>query len=151
MTDQDESRKQLVNLLNELTGELMVSSIGELMSYLQQQDISAPRFMALQVIEHTPGITITVFSQKLKLTLGSASQLIDRLENDGLVSRQEVINDKRVRRILLEPKGQAIIDAVREMTSIRVDEQISNLPIKHVNALYTALTNILPYLTKDTK
>lgn len=149
MIDQDESRKKLAILLNELNGALMVSSIGELMSYLQQQDISPPRFMALQILERHPGITITTLAQQLKLTLGSASQLIDRLENDGLVARQEALNDRRVRHIFLQSKGQAIIDAIREMTSIKVDERFRSLPIAHVNALYTALTNLLPYLSKD--
>lgn len=149
MIDQDESRTRLANLLNELTGSLIVNSIGELMSYLQQQDISPPRFMALQNLEQHPGITITTLAQQLKLTLGSASQLIDRLENDGLVSRQEATYDRRVRHIYLLPKGQQIIDAIREMMSIKVDAQFKQLPIEHVNALYTALINILPYLVKE--
>lgn len=151
MTNNHVTRSQLVELLNELNGILMVNSIGELMGYLQEQDISPPRFMALQIIELHPGITITTLAHQLKLTLGSASQLIDRLENDGLVIRQEVSNDRRVRRIFLREKGQNILNAVHTMTSVKLDLQLSTIPNEHIDTLYTAITNVLPYLIKDVK
>lgn len=151
MTDNPITQKQLVELLNELNGILMVNSIGDLMSYLQEQDISPPRFVALQILELHPGITITTLASKLKLTLGSASQLIDRLENDGLVIRQETPNDRRVRRIFLLEKGKGILHAVHSMTSIKLDQQLSVVPNEHIQSLYTAITHVLPFLIKDTK
>lgn len=151
MTNNHVSRSQLVDLLNELNGILMVHTIGDLMEYLQDQDISPPRFMALQMLELHPGITITTLARQLKLTLGSASQLIDRLENDGLVMRQEVTNDRRVRRIFLLEKGKNILNAVRNMTSVKLDQQLSAVPNEHIQSLYTAITNVLPYLIKDVK
>jgi DNA-binding MarR family transcriptional regulator len=151
MTNNHASRSQLVDLLNELNGILMVHTIGDLMGYLQDQDISPPRFMALQMLELHPGITITTLARQLKLTLGSASQLIDRLENDGLVMRQEVSNDRRVRRIFLLEKGNNILNAVRNMTSVKLDQQLSAVPNEHIQSLYTAITNVLPYLIKDVK
>jgi DNA-binding MarR family transcriptional regulator len=151
MTHNQKSRDQLVDLLNELNGVLMVNSIGELMSYLQEQDISPPRYMALQILELHPGITITTLAHQLKLTLGSASQLIDRLENDGLVVRQEVSHDRRVRRIYLLDKGKNILHSVRNMTSVKLDQQLSTVPNEHVQSLYTALKNVLPYLVKEVK
>lgn len=151
MTNNQMSRNQLVELLNELNGILMVNSIGELMSYLQEQDISPPRFMALQILELHPGITITTLAHQLKLTLGSASQLIDRLENDGLVIRQEVPNDRRVRRIFLLEKGKNILNAVHSMTNVKLDQQLSAVPNEQIQSLYTAITNVLPYLIKDVK
>jgi DNA-binding MarR family transcriptional regulator len=151
MTNNHVSRSQLVDLLNELNGILMVHTIGDLMGYLQDQDISPPRFMALQMLELHPGITTTTLARQLKLTLGSASQLIDRLENDGLVMRQEVTNDRRVRRIFLLEKGNNILNAVRNMTSVKLDQQLSAVPNEHIQSLYTAITNVLPYLIKDVK
>ncbi|MFN9112289.1 MAG: MarR family winged helix-turn-helix transcriptional regulator [Bacteroidota bacterium] len=151
MTNNHVSRSQLVDLLNELNGILMVHTIGDLMEYLQDQDISPPRFMALQILEHHPGITITTLAQQLKLTLGSASQLIDRLENDGLVIRQEASNDRRIRRIILLEKGKNILSAVRNMTSVKLDQQLSTVPNEDIQSLYTAITNVLPYLIKDVK
>jgi DNA-binding MarR family transcriptional regulator len=151
MTNNQVERSQLVDLLNELNGILMVHSIGDLMEYLQQQDISPPRYMALQILELHPGITITTLAQQLKLTLGSASQLIDRLENDGLVIRQETSNDRRIRRIFLLEKGKSILHAVQSMTSVKLEQQLSKVPNEHLQSLYTALTNVLPYLVKEVK
>jgi DNA-binding MarR family transcriptional regulator len=151
MTNDHVSQSQLVELLNELNGILMVNSIGELMGYLQEQDISPPRFMALQILALHPGITITTLAQQLKLTLGSASQLVDRLENDDLVIRQEAPNDRRVRRIFLLEKGKNILNAVHRMTSVKLDQQLNAVPTDHINTLYTAITNVLPYLIKDVK
>jgi DNA-binding MarR family transcriptional regulator len=121
------------------------------MEYLQEQDISPPRYMALQILELHPGITITTLAHQLKLTLGSASQLIDRLENDGLVIRQEASNDRRIRRIFLLEKGKGILHAVQNMTSIKLEQQLSTVPNEHLQSLYTALTNVLPYLVKEVK
>lgn len=151
MTNNHMSRSQLIELLNELNGILMVNSIGELMSYLQDQDISPPRFMALQILALHPGLTITTLAQQLKLTLGSASQLIDRLENDGLVIRQETPNDRRVRRIFLLEKGNDILKAVHNTTNFKLDQQLSTVPNEQLQSLYTAITNVLPYLIKDVK
>jgi len=151
MTNDHVSQSQLVELLNELNGILMVNSIGELMGYLQEQDISPPRFMALQILALHPGITITTLAHQLKLTLGSASQLVDRLENDDLVIRQEAPNDRRVRRIFLLEKGKNILNAVHRMTSVKLDQQLNAVPTDHINTLYTAITNVLPYLIKDVK
>jgi DNA-binding MarR family transcriptional regulator len=151
MTNDHVSQSQLVELLNELNGILMVNSIGELMGYLQEQDISPPRFMALQILALHPGITITTLAQQLKLTLGSASQLVDRLENDDLVIRQEAPNDRRVRRIFLLEKGKNILNAVHRMTSVILDQKLNAVPTDHINTLYTAITNVLPYLIKDVK
>jgi DNA-binding MarR family transcriptional regulator len=148
MSDKVERRSQLLSLIDELNSVLLVNSVAELMSYLQDHNISAPRFMVLQLLESSPGITITAIAQELKLTLGSASQLIDRLEHDGLVSRQEVKSDRRVRRIFLREKGQEIIAQCRSMASIKQLDLLSNVPPNHLNTLYTALSLVLPYVSR---
>lgn len=151
MANNDVSPGQLVDLLNEFNGMLMATSIWEIMAYLQEQDISPPRFIALQILEIHPGITITPLAKKLKLSLGSASQLIDRLEHDGLVIRQEIPHDRRVRRIFLLDKGRALIQGVYEMTQMKLMTRLNNAPIELINSLYTAVANVMPYLTKEEK
>lgn len=151
MASNEMSPDQLVDLLNEFNGKLMATSIAEIMAYLQEQDISPPRFIALQILDTHPGITITPLAKKLKLSLGSASQLIDRLEHDGLVVRQEIPHDRRVRRIFLLDKGRAIIHSVHAMTQVKLVAHLSNAPYDLIKSLYTAVANVMPYLTKEDK
>lgn len=148
MPDNAEQRIQLLGLIDELNSVLLVHSIADLMAYLQDHNISAPRFMVLQLLDTNPGITITAIAQQLKLTLGSASQLIDRLEHDGLVSRQEVKSDRRIRRIFLREKGQEIIAHCRTMTNNKQVDLLNNIPSNHLNTLYTALSLVLPYISR---
>jgi MarR family 2-MHQ and catechol resistance regulon transcriptional repressor len=86
----------------------------------------------------------------LHLTLGSTSQLIDRLEQDGLVSRHDDDDDRRIRRIYLLAQGREIIDAVRAIAVHSLQTQLSQLPASTVAELLTIMTHTRTLLQKET-
>jgi DNA-binding MarR family transcriptional regulator len=86
---------------------------------------------------------------ELGLTVGSTSQLIDRLEVDGLVNRVEDESDRRVRRIYLNDRGYYLINQLKTMRIRQLEEQLGKLPDDVIVQLSAALTAAFPFITKE--
>ena len=97
----------LAEIMHEVSNLLRAAGAADIMHYLQTNDISVPRYMVLRMLGDSEGVTISHIATQLHLTLGSTSQLIDRLEQDGLVSRHDDDDDRRIRRIYLLEIGRA--------------------------------------------
>lgn len=81
---------------------------------LSDFNITIPQFTALQILINNPGMTIGELSQKMALACSTVTDLIDRMERNGLVVRKKDENDKRVVRIEVLSKGHEILDKVLE-------------------------------------
>jgi MarR family 2-MHQ and catechol resistance regulon transcriptional repressor len=66
-------------------------------------------FRVLEVLLHKGPLPVNTIGPKVWLTPGSISVAVDRLVKKGLVSRKDHPDDRRVRRVELTPKGQALI------------------------------------------
>jgi DNA-binding MarR family transcriptional regulator len=95
------------------------------------------------------GATVTTIANELGLTIGSASQLIDRLEVDGLVQRVEDESDRRVRRIFLHDRGTYLIEQLKSLRLRQMEELMSKLPHDLMVQLSATLTAVFPYITKE--
>ena len=126
-----------------------MTGIGEILAVMQQHDISAPRFAVLKFLNAKDGATVTTIAHELGLTIGSTSQLIDRLEVDGLVQRVDDESDRRVRRIYLNDRGTYLINQLKSLRMRQMEELLSNLPHDLVVQLSATLTAVFPYITKD--
>ena len=119
---------ELAAVMSEVNQMLNAPGIGESMAYLLAHDISMPRFLVMRMLVRNNGMPITHVATQLKLTPGSASQLIDRLELDGFVCRRDDEDDRRIKRIYLLEKGQHV---VKDRKSTRLNsshEWISRMP-----------------------
>jgi DNA-binding MarR family transcriptional regulator len=103
----------------------------------------------LKFLNTKDGATVTTIAHELGLTIGSTSQLIDRLEVDGLVQRVDDESDRRVRRIYLNDRGTYLINQLKSLRMRQMEELLSNLPHDLVVQLSTTLTAVFPYITKD--
>ena len=81
---------------------------------LSDFNITIPQFTALQILINNQGMTIGELSQKMALACSTITDLIDRMERNGLVIRKKDENDKRVVRIEVLSKGHEIVDKVLE-------------------------------------
>src|SRR3954452_411093 len=66
-------------------------------------------FRVLEVLLNKGPLPVNTIGPKVWLTPGSISVAVDRLVKKGLVSRKDHPDDRRVRRVELTPKGQALI------------------------------------------
>ena len=65
---------------------------------------TAPQSMAIRQLYNTPYITLKELSEKLDLSKGTVSGIIDRLENQGIVIREIPKENRRTVRLSLSPK-----------------------------------------------
>lgn len=81
---------------------------------LRNLNITIPQFLALQWLINEGSLTIGDLSQKMSLACSTITDLIDRMEKNGLVNRVRDDKDKRVVRVHVKEKGYDILNKVME-------------------------------------
>ncbi len=74
---------------------------------LREVGLSIPQFDVLSALSQRAGITQGELAQKLLVTKGNVSGLIDRLVEAGLVERRRASKDRRVHALFLTRQGEA--------------------------------------------
>ncbi|HXE12957.1 MAG TPA: MarR family transcriptional regulator [Bryobacteraceae bacterium] len=67
-------------------------------------------FFVLEVLLHKGPLPVNTIGQKVRLTSGSISVAVDRLEQRGLVERRSDERDRRVRIVQLTAAGRKLIE-----------------------------------------
>ena len=117
-------------------------------------DITPPQFNALLVLSEASGLTMGELCDRLYLACSTATDLIDRMERNGLIERERDVNDRRVIRLKVTDKGFAVVDQVmaarcRYLACIlkhvedQEREQLS-VSLKRLNELMTKEMEIVP-------
>jgi MarR family 2-MHQ and catechol resistance regulon transcriptional repressor len=83
-------------------------------SDLQRCGMSNTDFRVLEVLLHQGPLPVNVIGPKVDLTAGAISVAVDRLEERGLVKREESKRDRRVRTVALSHEGKKAITPVYE-------------------------------------
>lgn len=79
----------------------------------QEYETTLARFDVLAQIDRPPrGPTMGELSARLMVTKGNITDLIGRLEADGLVTRKRCDRDQRIQYVHLTAKGKRLIDAM---------------------------------------
>lgn len=114
---------------------------------LNDINITDPQFVALQHLVNNKQLTIGELSQKMSLACSTITDLIDRMEKSELVSREKDEQDKRVVRLVVQPKGHEIVQQVLEKRRRYLSEKLSGLSdndkdvlLKNLKYLYDAMT-----------
>jgi len=75
---------------------------------LEHLGLSLAKLAALKALaEAGESLPLTRLAERLSCVKSNITQLVDRLETDGLVQRQADPNDRRARLAVLTPAGQA--------------------------------------------
>ncbi|PRX49922.1 DNA-binding MarR family transcriptional regulator [Prauserella shujinwangii] len=76
--------------------------------------VSAPQLKALLAIDHHGPVNLVRLSDRLGALPSSTSRLCDRLEVNGLVTREAGATDRREVTITLTARGRAVLEQVRQ-------------------------------------
>ncbi len=77
-----------------------------------EYDLTAPQFGVLEALFHLGPLSLGDLAEKLLVTGGNVTYVMDRLEDQGLVVRERSGDDRRVVRAHLTTKGRATIEGV---------------------------------------
>ena len=90
---------------------LMRHSMPDLLHFARQHDLSMSQLGALFHIQHSGSSGVSGLGVDLGVTSAGASQMLERLVQQELVTRTEDPHDRRLRRIVLTDKGRQLLQA----------------------------------------
>ncbi|MGB9885752.1 MAG: MarR family winged helix-turn-helix transcriptional regulator [Moorellales bacterium] len=81
-------------------------------TFLKEEGLTLPRLWALLHLARCRNLTMSELQERLLVSPGSVTALIDGLVAEGLVERYRDEEDRRVVRLSLSPAGRAILERV---------------------------------------
>ncbi|WP_163537941.1 MarR family transcriptional regulator [Gracilibacillus sp. YIM 98692] len=109
---------------------------------LHHYPITAPQFIALQYLLEYGDLTLGELSNKIHMAFSTTTDLVDRMEKNGIVERVKDTKDRRVVRIHLLDKGKQIIREVIEKRQEYLGEVLQNVSEEDI----TTLSHLLHFL-----
>jgi DNA-binding MarR family transcriptional regulator len=103
--------------------------IQDFMIFMKQQGLSSPQINALMYIYHTGQCQVSDIGVQAEASNAAASQLVERLVQQGFVERREDPFNRRMKILTLTDKGKELIQ--------------SSIPSNHF------LMNVMDDLTQD--
>ena len=103
-------------------------------------DITLPRFDLLAQLDRAPdGMTLGELSQRMMVSNGNITGLVDRLVEQGLIRRRPLPHDRRVQIVSLTTEGQREFRAMARINADWVGEIFEGLTQKDIDALMPLL------------
>jgi DNA-binding MarR family transcriptional regulator len=106
---------------------------------LREIGLSIPQFDVLSALDQRAGITQRELAQKLFVTKGNVSGLIDRLVEAKLVERRSVALDRRSHSLFLTREGKRVAAAGFAVQTTFVEATLGQLPPHDLETLHLLL------------
>jgi DNA-binding MarR family transcriptional regulator len=84
-------------------------------SALAELDLTFAQAHALRLLDPNEPRPMSVLAERLFCDASNVTGIADRLENRGLIERRAAADDRRIRALVLTPKGVALRNRVREI------------------------------------
>ncbi len=103
-------------------------------------DITLPRFDLLAQLDRTPnGMTLGELSQRMMVSNGNITGLVDRLVGQGLILRRPAPNDRRVQIVSLTAEGRRFFRAMARDNADWIGQIFADLSPGDMSALMPSL------------
>lgn len=111
---------------------------------LQEFDITPPQFDALLILKNNKGENLTIgeLGERMYLACSTATDLIDRMERNGLVERARDANDRRVIRLRVLEKGYQVVEEVLSTRKRYLAEVLQDVPQEDIQAMIKSMTQL---------
>ena len=87
---------------------------AEFHTILRRAGVSVPVWRVLATLSGSPGETVSGLAESCLLQQPTMTKLLDRMVRDGLVKRLPDARDRRVVRIQMTPRGEAVVNELLE-------------------------------------
>jgi DNA-binding MarR family transcriptional regulator len=98
---------------------------------LRPTGLSLPQFDLISTLTEKEGMRQQELSERLYVTKGNVSGLVDRLVAGGLVERRALANDRRSHALYLTAKGRALAEEGIALQRAYVAETLGRLDRRH--------------------
>ncbi len=113
---------------------------GEMAQTLKPTGLSIPQFDVLSTLTEQQGLSQSDLAQRLYVTKGNVSGLIDRLVDAGFVERRSAPGDRRSNALYLTAEGQRVAEHGIRLQRSFVAETLGRLSsddLKHLDGIIT--------------
>jgi MarR family transcriptional regulator, organic hydroperoxide resistance regulator len=123
------------------------------MSFMKARGLSMPQIHALMYIYHSGECQVSDLGSLADVSPAAASQLTERLVQQGLVDRQEDPSNRRIKILRLSGKGRELIRESLVSNHFLMQVMGSLTPPQHqtVQAAFTILADAARQIEKDEK
>lgn len=112
-------------------------------------DITTPQFNALLILVNNGNLTIGELGERMFLACSTATDLIDRMERNELVTRVRDTNDRRVIRLQVTDKGHQMVKEVLEARKRYLSSVVQHLPEEETDIMILGLRHLEQLMTDD--
>lgn len=114
---------------------------GEVRRRLRDRfEVTLPRFDLMAQLDRAPnGMTLGELSQRMMVTNGNITGLVDRLEAQELIKRRPSPKDRRAQLVSLTAEGRRFFRAMAQTNADWIAEMFSGLPSADIETLMDLL------------
>ena len=109
---------------------------------LGTRDISPPQLGALVLISANPGISQSAVAGALRFDRSTLVQIIDRLEDRGLVVREVSPTDRRSHALQMTESGAVLLEELKVLTASHEDHMARRLSAEERRTLIRLLQRV---------
>jgi len=112
---------------------------GPLRRQVDAHGLTMKEFAVLEVLLHKGPLPVGEIGERVLLTSGSMTYVLDQLEARELIARQADPNDRRVQQVLLTDAGRSLVETVFPEHARHVQTLMADLSISDKEALFQLL------------
>src|SRR6266496_2566683 len=142
------SSPQLTQTIRQFMDIAMHHSMRERSHFAKAIGLSIPQFGILMQLHYRGNCGITDIGDRFDITSAAASQLVDKLVQNGLIQREEDPHDRRAKLLNLTEKGQEMIKQGTERRYRWVEALAQKLSAEEREQVNEAL-NIMTQAAKE--
>jgi DNA-binding MarR family transcriptional regulator len=140
------------DILRQWTEVFMGRSMRDFSAFMRNYGLSMPQVSLLSRLYYQGQCGVTDIADHLAVTSPAASQMVERLVQQGLLERNEDPNDRRAKQIVLSPAGRELIqDSIEarvrwmaELTTVLSPEDQTTI-VAALDALTNAARQLDPH------
>lgn len=133
---------QLTAILLEWSTTFIRLSLHDFNRYTRGAGLSLPQMTILLHLHYQGPNEVTQICEMMQVTPAGASQMIDRMVQQGMVRREEVPGDRRVRLVKLTDKGRKVVMESIAARQAWIEDLVAGLPPAEVERIGNALLTL---------
>lgn len=131
-----------VDAFHTLVGLFMSHTMREMEHFARQNGLTMAHFGLLMRLHYHEPFIISDISDHLGITPAAASQMVQRMVEQGLIDRVEDPNDRRIKRISLTAEGKRLVNEVIALRRQWMETIGETLPEAARDQIVAALTRL---------
>lgn len=113
-----------------------------------EHDLTAKQYALLRAVERSDDITTTNLTELLGKAQPAITQMLNRLEKNGYITREVNPQDKRKRELKLTKKAQKVLDSVEPIGPTRVAQALEHANEREAGQVIKAMETIHEWMTR---